>query len=123
MDGMRFTYSVHLHGTLSANARGEYKLPCGATLEAVSVCASTATNATLEVGTSADRDGIWDAVACGTSGTPNEFRAADHNGALVVAGVPYHFAKGDILVWDLDFDGASGTAAANATIVFTLIEG
>lgn len=70
MDGMRFTYSVHLHGTLAANARGEFALPCGATLVAVSVGGSNANDGLLDAGTSADRDGILDGVAIGDSGTP-----------------------------------------------------
>lgn len=121
MLGNPFTYSVHLHGTLAANARGEYLLPFDAALVAVSISNSAATNATLEVGTSADRDGILDAVDCGDSGTPNEFDAADWNGALAVAGVPHWFEKGTILAWDLDYDGSAGTAAANCSIVFTFL--
>jgi len=121
MLGNYFTYSVHLHGTLAANARGEYLLPVDAALVAVSASNSAATDATLEVGTSVDRDGILDAVACGDSGTPNEFDAADWNGALAVAGVPHWLEKGTIFTWDLDFDGAAGTAAANASLVFTFL--
>jgi len=123
MQGMHFTYSVHLHGTLAANARGEFILPFNAELIAVSVGNSAATDALLDVGTSADRDGILSAVAVGDSGTPTEYEFNDWDGALATAGVPFRFNKGDILAWDLDFDGASGTAAANASIVFTFSEG
>jgi hypothetical protein len=123
MQGMRFAVTVHLHGTLAANARGEFKLPVGATLEAVSISNSAATDALLDVGTSADRDGILDGVDCGDSGTPTLFTSANHNGALATANQPYRFAKSDIVAWDLDFDGASGTAAANCQIVFYFLEG
>ena len=123
MDGMRFTYSVHLHGTLAANASGEFKLPCGATLVHVSLSNSAATDAILDCGTSGDPDGILSDAAVGDSGTPNVYERGDFNGALVDGVSGYHFAKGDIFDWDLDFDGAGGTAAANVSMVFTFVEG
>ena len=123
MQGMRFTYSVHLHGTLAANARGEYILPCAASFVSVSTSNSAATNGTLEVGTSADRDGILDAVAVGVSGTATEFNPDNFNGALATVGNAFRLAKGTIFVWDLDFDGAAGTAAANCSLVFNFLEG
>ena len=123
MQGMRFTYSVHLHGTLAANARGEYILPCAAAFVGVSTSNSAATSGTLEVGISADRDGILDAVDVGDSGTATEFDQDDFNGALATVGNAYHLAKGAIFTWDLDFDGAAGTAAANCSLVFNFLEG
>lgn len=123
MRGLHFTYSVHLHGTLAANARGEYILPMDCSLIAVSTSNSAATDATLECGTSADRDGILDAVAVGDSGTATEFEFNDWNGALATAGRPYHMVAGTIFTWDLDFDGSAGTAAANCSLVFTFSEG
>lgn len=126
MQGMLFTIAVHLHGTLAANATGNFKLPKAATLIAVSASASNAASSTLEVGTSADRDGILDAVAVGQSNVPTEWNAqhASWAGALVTAGqTGYTFAKGDILAWDLDFDGAAGTAGQNVALLFTFLEG
>jgi len=115
--------TFNLHGTLAANARGEFILPCGATLEAVSISNSAATAALLDVGISTDRNGIFSAVDCGDSGTPTLFEVADYNGALATAGEPYRAAAGTIWTYDLDFDGASGTAGANVTIVFYFLEG
>lgn len=123
MLGNIFTHSVHLHGTLAANATGNFKLPVNATLIAVSLTGSGANDAILDVGTSADRDGILADAACGDSNSPNEYDRSDWTGALATAGNPHPFAKGDILAWDLDFDGAGGTAAANVTIAFTFLEG
>jgi hypothetical protein len=114
---------VHLHGALAANARGEFSLPCGATLVHVSLCNSAATDAVLDVGTSVDPNGILSAAAVGDSGTPNAFEPGDFNGALVDGVSGYHFAKGDVLDWDLDYDGAAGTAGANLSMVFTFVEG
>jgi hypothetical protein len=123
MDGMRFTYSVHLHGTLAANASGEFSLPCGATLVHISASNSAATDGILDVGTSGDPDGILTDGTLGDSNTPAVFEPDDFDGALVDGVSGYHFAKGDILDWDLDFDGAGGTAAANVSLVFTFVEG
>ena len=126
MQGMTFTIAVHLHGTLAANATGNFILPCAAHLVAISASASNAASSTLEVGTSADRDGIIDALTVGVSNTPIEWTPthASWAGALVTAGGSgYKFAKGDILAWDLDFDGAAGTAGQNVSILFTFREG
>ena len=123
MQGLRFTYSAHLHGTLAANARGEYRLPCAASFVGVSVGGSNANDAKLDLGTSADRDGILAQKDCGDSGTPNAYTIGDFNGALATPGSPYHFPKGDILTWDLDFDGAAGVAAQHVSIVFMFTEG
>lgn len=123
MQGLLFTVTVHLHGTLSANALGEFKLYRAASLAAVSISNSAASNATLEVGTSADRDGILNDVAAGNSSTPTLFTPADYNGALATAGDPYHMAKDTIVTYDLDYDGAGGTASANVCIVFYFLEG
>lgn len=123
MDGMRFTYSVHLHGTLAANGRGEFALPCGATLVGASVGGSNANGALLDVGTADDRDGILDAVAIGASGTPAAFTPLEFNGALADGRSGVHFAAGAVVTWDLDFDGAGGTAAANVSLVLTFLEG
>ncbi len=112
-------YTFHLHGTLAANAKGNIKLPCQASLVKVAACGSNANNGLLDVGTSADRDGILSAVDIGDSDTPTEYDRTDWDGALATVGNPYPFAEGDICAWDLDFDGASGTAAANVTLTIT----
>lgn len=123
MQGQRFTVSVHIHGTLAANASGEFKLPCDASLVHVSISNSAATDGILDLGTSADPDGILADAAIGDSNTPNIFEAADWTGALATAGSPYHMVKGTIIDWDIDFDGSAGTAAANLMMVLTFTEG
>jgi hypothetical protein len=123
MQGTRFTVSVHIHGTLAANASGEFRLPCDAALVHVSLSNSAATDAILDLGTSADPDGILADAAVGDSHTPNIFEATDWTGALATAGSPYHMIKGTTIDWDLDFDGSSGTAAANFMMVLTFTEG
>ena len=124
MEGLRFTVDVHLHGTLGANAQGVFSLPCGATLVELSACASNDSDATLKVGTSADDDGVFAAATIGDSSTPKIWDKGDFSGALGVAGsgLP-HFAKGTIIAWVLDYDGAGGTASANVDLLFTFVEG
>jgi hypothetical protein len=123
MQGMRFTIPVHLHGTLSANAQGAFRLPCGATLAEVSACASNDSDATLQVGTSADADGVMTAAAIGDSSTPAVFGADDFDGALADGANPLHLADDTVVTWLLDYDGSSGTAGQNVDILFTFLEG
>jgi hypothetical protein len=123
MDGHRFAVSVHLHGTLAANAQGAFGLPCGATLEAVSAGGSNANGATLQVGTAGDADGILVAGSIGDSGAPALFGRGAFDGALVTAGQYPHLAKGTVIKWLLDFDGAGGVAASDVSIVFYFQEG
>ena len=123
MDGFRFTVHVHLPGTLSANQQGAFQLPCGATLTEVSACGSNVNSATLQVGTSADADGILTAQAIGDSSVPIVWDRGDFNGALVESNQFPALDDDTIVTWVLDFDGASGTAAANVSILFTFLEG
>jgi hypothetical protein len=123
MQGQRFAVTVNLHGTLAANARGEFKVPYACSLEGISLSNSANSDMTLDVGTGANRDGILDGKTGGDSGTPGYFDSADWNGADIAVGALPHFAKEDIVAWDLDFDGAAGTAAANVTLIFYFLEG
>ncbi len=123
MDGLRFTVAAHFAGTLTADQQGVIRLPCPATLVEVAAGATNATAATLKVGTPADDDGILAAKTVGQNSAPNVYGRGQFDGALMV-GVPLmHFAKGDRLMWFLDFDGAAGTAAANGDLLFTFVEG
>lgn len=123
MQGMRMVVPVHLHGTLSANAQGAFQLPCGATLVEVSACASNDSDATLAVGTSADADGALTAQAIGDASVPAVFGRGDFDGALVGENQYPEFVAGTVITWLLDYDGSSGTAGQNVTILFTFLEG
>lgn len=126
MTGLMFPVLVHLHGTLAANATGVVYVPLqGATLVSVTVCGSNENDAKLTVGTSDDADGILKAGAAGESSVPAVFDASKFDGALAdpnKLSAP-HLAKGTVLTWTLDFDGAGGTAAADVDIQFTFLEG
>ena len=118
-----FQQAYHIPGTLAADVAIKFIAPFDCQLVHVGAVASNDSDATLAVGTSADADGYITAYAIGDSGTPNEKQAlSDFNGALAGSQYP-HITDGTIVTADLDYDGATGTAAQNVTIVFTFTEG
>jgi len=119
MQGNKFTIAVHLAGTLAANQTGSFLMPCQATLIEVSAGAENNSDATLAVGTSADIDGYCAAQVIGDSATPI---ALTQNGALITASGRTNVPNDTIVTWDLDFDGAAGTAAQQVDILFTFEE-
>lgn len=123
MDGLRFPVTVHLHGTLAADAQGSFPLPIGMTLESVAAVASNDSDAKLQLGLAEDADGIMSAKAIGDSSAPKTFVKTDFDGAACDAKNPPHFDKGTVVTWLVDFDGASGTAAKDVTILFSFLEG
>lgn len=118
MQGNLFTNTVHLHGTLAANASGRFVLPFDCSLLRVSSVASNNSDATLLVGTTADDDAYLIAHTIGDSEVPTTKSRTDF-----VGGEYPHIAAGTVLEWVLDFDGSAGTAAQNVTIVFWFSEG
>lgn len=121
----KFSHVVHVPGTLTADLNIRFTIPSPCTLVHVSFGNSAASDATIDIGTSADTDGYLDGGDVGDSNTPAEFDLDDFTGALITdSGNEYpRLADGDIMVVIVDYDGASGTAAANATIVLTFLEG
>lgn len=118
MQGNIFTHSVHLHGTLAANANGRFVLPFDCSLLRVSSVASNDSSATLLVGTTTDDDAYLTAATIGDSEVPVTKSRADF-----VGGEFPHILAGTVLEWLLDYDGSAGTAAQNVTIVFWFSEG
>lgn len=121
MDGMRFTYVFHWHGTMAADGKFYFKLPCPASLVHISWGNDTTSTAGLTLGTSDDADGILLDGACGASDVPAVFEASGFTGALCDQVSPPHFAKGTIITGAIDHDDT--TAAINATLVLTFTEG
>ena len=118
-----FQQSYHIPGTLSADIAIKFTVPFDCQLVHVSAVASNDSDATLAVGSSADTDGYITAGVIGDSNTPVEKEAlTDFAGALAANQYP-HIADGTIVVVTLDYDGATGTAAQNVTIVLTFTEG
>ena len=120
-------HTVHLHGTLGANASGV--IPSwsntGAKLLEVAACSSNAGDATLKIGNATDDDAYMTAQAIGVSSEPEWFTVEDFDGALsdeLGLTCPQH-APSTVFTWTLDYDGAGGTAAANVDLVFTLLIG
>lgn len=109
----RQIFTIHLPGTLSADAQGVVPMTShvGATLLEVAAVSSNAGAATLALGiggASPDPDGIMTAKAIGQSGAPVIFTVADFDGALAD---PLHsscprFGPQDLLTWALNFNGA-----------------
>ncbi len=118
MQGTLFTIPIHLHATLAANASGRFVLPFDCQLVRVSSVASNNSDATLLVGTTGDDDAYLTAHTIGDSEVPATKTRADF-----VGGEFPHLSAGTVLEWLLDFDGSTGTAAQNVTIVFWFTEG
>ena len=121
----KFTVELMLPGTLSANVNMRWTVPSNCTLLHVSAVASNDSDATIDIGTSADTDGYLDGKLVGDSNTPAEYDLDDFNGALVTDQTNEYpqIVDGTIMVVICDFDGASGTAADDLTIVLTFSEG
>ena len=73
-------------------------------------------DATLKIGTSTDDEFLAE-TTIGDSGTPSEFNWGDF-----VDQYP-RIEDGDIVVITLDYDGDTGTAAADVTLILTFTEG
>ena len=121
----KFTVDFHVPGALAANLNIRWTVPSDCTLLHVSAVGSNDGDATVDVGTSADTDGYIDGMLVGDSNTPVEYDLNDFDGALVLDqdnDYP-HLVDGTIMVVIVDFDGASGTAAEDVTIILTFSEG
>lgn len=125
MQGDHVVHAFHIPGTLSADVNIRFTALFDMTLVHISSVASNNSDATLAVGTSVDTDGFLVAAVIGDSNVPVEKAKANFDGALLTtAGSEYpRISDGTIVVLTLDHDGASGTAAANVTIVLTFAEG
>jgi len=113
-----FQQSYHIPGTLSANITITFAAPFDMQLVHVSAVANNDSDATLKIGNSSDDDAYLLAAAIGDSGTPVEKSRVNF-----IGGQYPHIADGTVVVATLDYDGDSGTAAQNVTIVLTFTEG
>ena len=120
-----FTVSFHIPGTLSANLSIKWTAPFDCQLIHVSAVASNDSDALITVGDSADPDEYVVSSVIGDSGVPAEFDHDDFVDPSAVAHARYYprIVDGTIVAIALDYDGASGTASADVTIVLTLTEG
>lgn len=119
MQGMHFPVTVHVPGTLAANITVYWKALFDCILQHVSAVGSNANNGILTVGISTDTDSILAAGDIGDSGAPAEFDR-DNWATTNPTG---RINKGETVVFTLDYDGSSGTATQNFTMVATFSEG
>ena len=112
-----FQQSYHIPGTLSANISIRFTAFTNMSLVHVSAVASNDSDATLKIGTSNDDDEFLAETTIGDSGTPSEFNWGDF-----IDQYP-RIEDGDIVVLMVDYDGDTGTAAADITLVLTFTEG
>jgi len=118
MQEKMITFLLHFGGTLAANQTICWTMPCAATLLEVSASGSNTNDATLKVGTTSDDDAYLVAFAIGDGNVPVVKAGADQ-----VDGQAMQIANNTVMLLTLDYDGASGTAAANVTILVTMLTG
>ena len=120
-----FQQSYHIPGTLAANVSIKYTAPCDCTLLHVSAVGSNANNGLLTIGDSSDDDEYLTSSSIGDSGTPAEFDGNDFVDTSGNTHTRYYprISDGTVVVITLDYDGASGTATDDFTLVLTFAEG
>ena len=121
----KFTVTFHVPGALGADTAFVWTVPSDCTLLHVSAVTSNDSDLTMKIGTSADDDGYLAACVVGDSATPVEKDLGDFAGALVTDYLNEcpHITDGTIMIITIDYDGASGTAGEDLTIVLTFSEG
>ncbi len=114
----KFALAFHIPGTLAADIPIVFAAPSDCQLVHCSACASNDSDATLIIGTTSDDNAYLESGVIGDSSVPVEKERADF-----VGGQFPRISDGDLVKITLDFDGGSGTAANDATIVLTFVEG
>ena len=119
MIGRHFGRTIHVPGTLTADINVRLSVPVDCRVHRVSIVASNASDATIDVGVSGDTDEILSGKDAGDSNTPavydvDDFATTNPTGEL---------DQGEILVITVDYDGSAGTAAADLTVDIDFLEG
>ncbi len=115
----KFTIGFHIPGTLAADIAAVFAVPSPCTLVHVSAGSSNDSDALLEIGTVADPDAHLESCVIGDTEVPVESTRLDFVGDEF----PRFDEAGDVIKVSLDHDGAVGTAAQDATLVLTFVEG
>jgi hypothetical protein len=120
-----FQQAFHITGTLAANANIRWTAPCDCTLLHASAVGSNANDGLITIGDSSDTDEYLQSSSIGDSNTPVEFDGDDwYDTDGNQPGMYYpRIADGTVVVITLDYDGASGTATDDFTLVLTFAEG
>ena len=119
MQGKRQSLCWHIPGTLAANIDIRFTAAFDFVIKEISAVASNDSDATLAVGISTDTDSVLAATTIGDSQVPSvktrsDWASTNENGVI---------NADEVVVLTLDYDGSSGTAAADVTIVMTILEG
>jgi hypothetical protein len=118
MQGKHVLATFHIPGTLAADVIMVWTAPFACQLVKVSAVGSNANDATLTIGTTAVVAAYMAETAIGDSYVPAVFDQDDF-----VDGQFPHIPAGTIVRFDLDYNGAAGTAVDDATIVAAFTEG
>ena len=121
----KFAVAFHIAGTLTANTNIRFTVPSDCSLVHVSAVASNDSDALLTAGIPTDTDEYIQSSVIGDSAVPAEFDGDDfYDPDGIQHDVYYpHITDGTVIVITLDYDGASGTAANDVTIILTFVEG
>jgi hypothetical protein len=120
MDGKRFVWTVHHHGTMTADLVARYKLPCNATLVRVDSYGTADAEGTLIIGTPDDTDGYVKSHVPGHNASFVTLERGDFDGALNAdtAECP-HIAKDTVIVATLGHNDSS----THTGFALTFLEG
>ena len=113
-----FQVGFHVAGTLAANIDIAWAAPMDVQLVHCSACGSNANNGLLTLGTTTTADAYLTSSSIGDSLVPAEFDRDNFVGTQYP-----HIAKGTVIEITLDYDGSSGTATQDFTIVLTFTAG
>lgn len=121
----KFAHMIHVPGALGANLVCTFTAPSPCQLVHVSAVSSNDSDATLIIGDSTDNDEYLTSTTIGDSGTPSEFDGDDFVDIAGNTHTRYYprISDGTVVIVTIDFDGSSGTAAEDLTIVLTFVEG
>lgn len=112
-----FTLPFAVMGTLASNWATEFVLPFDCQLIHASVSTSNTNNGTIKLGNSTDDDAYLT-----VQDLPDDDQDEYDRDDFVGTQFP-HIDKGTVISITVDYDGASGTAAADLTVVLTFTEG
>ena len=118
MQGSHFTIPFHVTGTLAANVTFIFTAPFDFTIKSVQAVGTNANDGKITLGTTSTADAYLTSSAIGDSSVPVQFSRSSF------VGTEYpHIAKDTVVQITVDFDGSSGTATQNLSVVLFCTEG
>lgn len=115
----KFSHMIVVPGTLTANVVARYVAPSDCRIVHVSSVAANASDGRFKIGDDSDDDCHLLYSNLGDSGVPAELsQPTDFRNDTYP-----RISKGDVVLITIDYDGISGTAAQDVTLVITYQEG